>query len=87
MRPTWSKTNIERSPAAFDLMIKREGGPKPAPRARRLKRLLDRLDVDRLIVGSDRKPCRVRLDLGLVESIGFVDQVVLADILELDRRE
>ena len=65
-------------PQLSDLVDQARGRAEAPPRARRSKRFLDRLDVDRLIVGRDRKPCRVRLDLGGVKSVGLVDQVVLA---------
>ena len=65
---------------------RRIGAARCAPPVLSSERRLDRLDVDALIVRREREALRVRLDLGLVESVGLVDQVVLADVLELDGR-
>src|SRR5271166_6841631 len=50
-----------------------------AARFRRLQSRLDRLDVDALIVRREGEAISVRLDLGLVEGVGLVDEVVFAN--------
>src|SRR5690348_11451882 len=50
----------------------------------RLERRSDRVDIDRLIVGRQYEATRIGLYLGGVESVGLVNEIVFADVFDLN---